>query len=76
MQRCAGSDATVNLEGDILDTRFDDLGYDSLARLETASAIEQEFGVLLDDDAALGEVATPREFLEYVNRHIPQEETA
>ena len=33
---------------------FDDLGYDSLALLETSTNIEREFGVSLDDPTVQG----------------------
>lgn len=67
--QCAGQDETVSLDGDVLDTSFADLGYDSLALLETAAAIERRFGARLrDEDVA--DVATPRDFLDLVNGAI------
>ncbi|MEU8589966.1 acyl carrier protein [Streptomyces sp. NPDC048664] len=62
----AGSDDAVNLDGDILDTDFEALGYESLAMLETGGRIEREFEVTLDDDA-LTEARTPRALIEVVN---------
>ena len=62
----AGS-AESGLDGDVLDMEFEDLGYDSLALLETAARISREYGVVVDDDAATS-AATPRAFLELVNR--------
>ncbi|MFI7012204.1 acyl carrier protein [Streptomyces sp. NPDC050145] len=63
---CAGDDGTGSLDGDILDTPFADLGYDSLALMETASRIKQEFGVvILDEDIAT--VETPRVLLRIVS---------
>ena len=38
---CAGADEGSDLSGDILDTPFEDLGYDSLALMETAARIEK-----------------------------------
>ncbi|MFJ5927363.1 acyl carrier protein [Kitasatospora sp. NPDC092948] len=61
----AGADESVDLSGDILDTPFPDLGYDSLALLQAIGVIQRDFGVQLDDDAAAAE--TPREFLALVN---------
>lgn len=63
---CAGDDGTGSLDGDILDVAFADLGYDSLALMETASRIKQEFGVvILDEDIAT--VETPRVLLRIVS---------
>lgn len=63
---CAGEDETGSLDGDILDVPFADLGYDSLALMETASRIKQEFGVvILDEDIAT--VETPRVLLGIVS---------
>ncbi|MFF8405625.1 acyl carrier protein [Streptomyces sp. NPDC014846] len=46
----AGTDEGVDLDGDILDTDFEELGYESLALLETGGRIEREYGISLDDD--------------------------
>lgn len=62
----AGTEEGVDLDGDILDSPFTDLGYDSLALLETASVISREYGVDLDDDAVTG-ATTPRGFIELIN---------
>lgn len=63
---CAGEDDGIDLSADILDITFEELGYDSLALMESAARIKQEFGIdLLDDDVA--EVETPRALLGLVN---------
>lgn len=62
----AGTDENVELSGDVLDVEFSELGYDSLALLETAARLERDHGILLDDDAATS-AKTPRELLELVN---------
>jgi act minimal PKS acyl carrier protein len=69
MRECAGEDDTSPLAGDILDTRFDELGYDSIALMETAGRIRTNYGVLIDDDL-LADVGTPRRLLELVNQSI------
>jgi len=69
MKECAGADETIDLEGDILDTRFNELGYDSLALLETTSRVERTYQVSLGDEAAI-EAGTPREFINLVNGAI------
>ncbi len=62
----AGTDESVELDGDVLDVEFTELGYDSLALLETAARLERDHGIVLDDDAATS-AKTPRELLELVN---------
>jgi minimal PKS acyl carrier protein len=67
MRVCAGEDAASDLDGDIAQRPFDELGYDSLALLETASRIEREYRVALPDDL-LGDIHTPADFVALVNR--------
>lgn len=62
----AGTDEDVDLDGDVLDTEFATLGYDSLALLETAARIGREFGISIDDDVVTA-ARTPRELLTVVN---------
>jgi len=62
LHKCAGPPENVP-EGDLLDVEFSDLGYDSLALLEAASAIEREHGVRLTDEE-VGSAPTPRTLLE------------
>jgi act minimal PKS acyl carrier protein len=64
--QCAGEVDTVSLGDDVLDVPFTDLGYDSLALLETAAVIEQRFGMPLTDEDVSG-AQTPRQFLDVVN---------
>ncbi|MEU6120006.1 acyl carrier protein [Streptomyces sp. NPDC047117] len=65
----AGADEGVDLNGDILDTEFEELGYESLALLETGGRIEREYGITLDD-SALTDATTPRALVEVVNAHL------
>ncbi|MFE0427297.1 acyl carrier protein [Streptomyces sp. NPDC058953] len=74
MRESAGEDESIDLDGDVLDADFADLGYDSLALLETAGRISREFGVDIGDDDLDG-VATPREFLTAVNRALATRRT-
>lgn len=62
----SGISKGIELGSDILDTEFYVLGYDSLAVLETASRIEREYGIALED-ALLTDTVTPRAFLEAIN---------
>ncbi|MCQ8774738.1 acyl carrier protein [Streptomyces sp. KLMMK] len=63
---CAGVDDSIDITGDISDRPFDELGYDSLALMESAAQIKQEFGVVVPDDE-LVEVETPRALIDLVN---------
>jgi len=62
---CAGGDEAA-LSGDILDSTFEDLGYDSLALMETMAAVAREYGAVVPDDE-LQTMETPREMLKRVN---------
>jgi minimal PKS acyl carrier protein len=65
----AGADESVDLAGDILDTTFEVLGYESIALLETGGRIELEYGIVLDDDD-LGDDLTPRDLVDAVNAQL------
>ncbi|SDZ23494.1 act minimal PKS acyl carrier protein [Amycolatopsis xylanica] len=65
----SGDAAEASLDGDILDTEFDALGYDSLALLETGGRVEREYGVTLDE-SALADAVTPRALVDVVNEHL------
>ncbi|MCX4993176.1 MULTISPECIES: acyl carrier protein [unclassified Streptomyces] len=66
LRECAGEEEGVDLDGDVIDVPFMELGYDSLAILQTAGYIERDHGITLDEDA-LEEADTPRAFLALVN---------
>lgn len=68
MQASAGDD-DVELDGPVLDTLFYDLGFGSLAILQTAGRLARQFDVLLDQDE-LADAQTPRALLELVNSCI------
>ncbi len=64
---CAGGDETApELAGDIAEVEFEELGYDSLALIETASRIRRDFGVEIPEEQLI-EVKTPRELVGIVN---------
>ncbi|UOX84605.1 acyl carrier protein [Amycolatopsis sp. FBCC-B4732] len=64
-----GSGETEEPAGDPAGVEFAELGYDSLALLETAGRIEREYGLTLDE-SALAEATTPRALVELVNEHL------
>ena len=66
LSTAAGVPEGIDLGGEILDTSFDELGYDSLALLETASRIEQNYRVQLAD-SLVTDAVTPRLLIAAVN---------
>lgn len=60
---------------DDLTTTFDELGLDSLAFMEIALAVEQEYGVKVDEEDAES-ILTLGEALDYVNSRLAEEASA
>ncbi|MFB8392641.1 acyl carrier protein [Streptomyces yangpuensis] len=75
LRECAGEEEGVDLDGDVLDLHWMELGYDSLAVLQTIGHIEREYRVLLDEET-LDEADTPRRFLTMVNDVLAARVTA
>ncbi|MFI7016164.1 acyl carrier protein [Streptomyces sp. NPDC050164] len=71
----AGADEGVDLDGDVLDTGFEDLGYESLALLETGGRIEREYGISLPDDI-FADHPTPRALVAAINALLQDAVTA
>ncbi|MGH3921971.1 MAG: acyl carrier protein [Pseudonocardiaceae bacterium] len=65
MRTCAGESESVNLDGDIAEITFEDLGYDSLAVLEMAGKLMNQLGVVIPEHVA-EKLLTPGAFVEYV----------
>ncbi|MGK5530982.1 acyl carrier protein [Streptomyces sp. URMC 129] len=75
LREAAGEVESVDLDGDILDVTFEELGYDSLALLETGSRIEREYGIALEE-TSVADVETPGALLTVVNKQLAQEAAA
>lgn len=73
LREAAGED--VELYGDILDVPFDELGYDSLALLETGRRLETEHLIRLDDSTII-DATTPRALLAVVNAQLATKHAA
>ncbi|RSM81629.1 acyl carrier protein [Kibdelosporangium aridum] len=69
MRECAGEDESVQSFEQAPDTTFEDLGYDSLALLETHSRIKRDYGVELSDDEVTV-FKTPKELADLVNTQL------
>lgn len=67
LRESAGEEEGIDLDGDILDTEFLDLGYDSLALLQVTGRIQREYGIELPDDA-VADAETPRALLDLINQ--------
>ena len=69
MRQAAGDGDAADLDGHILDMEFEELGYDSLAMMETASVVERQFSVELPEEE-MADVTTPRAFVSFVNARL------
>lgn len=66
MMQAAGGDESAEQLERVADQPFDELGYDSLALLETQARIKRDYGVGLSEDD-LDQVKTPQQLLDVVN---------
>ncbi|ARZ66343.1 acyl carrier protein [Streptomyces sp. HU2014] len=63
---CGGASESWPAGEDVHDRPFEELGYDSLALLEAAVRIENEFGVQVPDEV-IPQLTSPRDVLDLVN---------
>ena len=75
MLRCSGLPDQASLEGDIRDITFEDLGYDSLAVLEIASAMQRSYKIEISDES-IETMTTPGAVLDFVNGALRSRLTA
>ncbi|MCQ4084268.1 acyl carrier protein [Streptomyces sp. RB6PN25] len=71
LRECAGDSEGVDLDGDVLDVPFIELGYDSLALLQVTGVVARERSIALSDDAVI-EAYTPRLLLKVINESPAQ----
>ena len=69
LRECAGEADSVSLDEEIGHLSFEEMGYDSLARMELAARIQQEFPVVIPDEA-VDELPTPQAVIDYVNPRL------
>lgn len=69
MRECAGEDESAQPLEQAADESFVELGYDSLALLETQSRVKREYGIEFSEDD-LANITTPREFVDLLNAHL------
>jgi minimal PKS acyl carrier protein len=65
----AGEADGTPLAPDTVDMTFEDLGYESIALLETGSRIQREFDISLSDEELL-DARTPRGLIDAVNARL------
>ena len=65
----AGQNDGVELDDRVLDVTFGDLGYDSVALLETCACIELKHGIQLAD-STIAQARTPRTLLAVINAQL------
>ncbi|GGU89569.1 actinorhodin polyketide synthase acyl carrier protein [Streptomyces filipinensis] len=66
LRESAGEEEGIDLDGDVLDTPFLELGYDSLALLQVIGEVQRTYGISVPDDAVV-DAETPRALLELIN---------
>lgn len=66
LRESAGEEEGVDLDGDVIDTPFIELGYDSLALLQVIGQIQREYGIEIPDDAVV-DAETPGALLALIN---------
>lgn len=68
LEECAGENEALHTDGDdgFSDVEFAELGYDSLALMETSAALKKRYGIDIPEDR-LPELETPRALVDYAN---------
>ncbi|TDD73471.1 actinorhodin polyketide synthase [Actinomadura rubrisoli] len=61
--------APIDLDGEFLDTPFTDMDFDSLAVLEIATRVQQDYHLAIPDEA-VADLTTPRDVLDYVTQRL------
>jgi acyl carrier protein len=69
MRSSAGVEDDIDIDGDIADVEFEELGYDSLAVLEVASQVQRQYSVPMPDECT-EYMLTPRLAVEYINKQF------
>lgn len=68
---CAGAEDEAAPDQDITDLEFEELGYDSLALMETAAQLERDYGVQIPEEQ-IADIKTPGDMLELVNGRLAE----
>lgn len=71
MESSAGGDGDGPLPDNFAAAKFGELGYDSLALLETTNRIERTYGLTIPEEGVEG-ISTPGELLALVNNQLQE----
>jgi acyl carrier protein len=69
IDKCLGNGEGAEVTVESLDTRFADLGYDSLAVYELMTRLQDDTGVTITDDE-IELIETPRQALDFVTSRL------
>ncbi|MCX5339771.1 acyl carrier protein [Streptomyces atratus] len=75
LEEGSGVDEGVNLDRDLKTRAFSDLGYDSLAVLETGLRLGRENDIEIDD-SVFTDLETPQQLLDAVNHALERQAAA
>ncbi|WP_194837651.1 acyl carrier protein [Nocardia sp. XZ_19_369] len=62
----AGEDESITLDGDFTSKDFAELGFDSLALMETCAQLKRDHGIVVPDET-LWDLTTPEQLIQWVN---------
>ncbi|WP_078287964.1 acyl carrier protein [Mycobacterium sp. D16R24] len=66
---CAGGDDDTEISPESATIEFEELGYDSLALMETAARLQREYGVHIAEED-LADLTTPQQMLDVINSQL------
>jgi act minimal PKS acyl carrier protein len=69
LAQCAGEIGDADLGGEVEHRTFEEIGYDSLALMETAARLKRDFGIELTDEE-ITTAETPFDLLKVVNAGV------
>jgi act minimal PKS acyl carrier protein len=71
MKQSAGDDPGIDFgRSDLMETTFDDLGFDSLSQVELVERLSDLLGLPMPDEV-VDELTTPKAMLRYVQTETP-----
>lgn len=69
LRECGGEDEVPDLSGDVVDTEFEDLGYDSLVLFNVICKVQRRYSIQLADDVVV-DASTARGLLDVINSRL------
>jgi act minimal PKS acyl carrier protein len=68
---CLGSNSTEPLTDANVDTKLDDLGYDSLSIIEFITKLQDDLHISITDEE-IDDLHTPRAVIDFINRQLTE----